>query len=151
MKTLCSGDLGLMGSSSVSKGTSHRPQKGKGMAQGVTFSCNHCGHSIEAWDDGNPYYLDERGKKRYAYHPSSERDQCVGNDSPHICLSCGFDTDFFGNTGDMCNRDGKHEYSRVGSSALRDIQRITSALNIRRFTSIRLYRPSWTIFLSKRR
>jgi predicted RNA-binding Zn-ribbon protein involved in translation (DUF1610 family) len=59
------------------------------MAQGVTFSCNRCGHSIEAWNDGNPYYVDERGKKRYAYHPSSERDLCVGNDSPHICLSCG--------------------------------------------------------------
>jgi hypothetical protein len=52
-------------------------------------SCNHCGHSIEAWNDGNPYYVDERGRKRYAYHPSSERDLCVGNDSPHICLSCG--------------------------------------------------------------
>ena len=30
-------------------------------------------------------------KKKYAYHPSAERDQCVGNDSPHLCLACGKD------------------------------------------------------------
>ena len=37
------------------------------MAQCVRFVCNGCGHSIKAWDDGNPYYLDQRGRKHYAY------------------------------------------------------------------------------------
>jgi hypothetical protein len=45
---------------------------------------------MEAWSDGNPYYLDESGKKRYAYHPDHENlARCIGNDSPHLCLECG--------------------------------------------------------------
>lgn len=59
------------------------------MAEGVEFSCEHCGHTIEAWSDGNPYYLDERGRKRYAYHPSPELALCIGNHVPHVCLACG--------------------------------------------------------------
>ncbi len=65
------------------------------MAECMRFVCNACGHAIEAWDDGNPYYLDKRGRKHYAYHPDSKRSRCIGIDSPHICLSCGekFDID----------------------------------------------------------
>ncbi len=66
------------------------------MAQGVRFVCNSCDHIIQAWSDGNPYYFESvitktgvKQKKKYAYHPSSEFDLCVGNDSPHLCLSCG--------------------------------------------------------------
>ena len=66
------------------------------MAQGVRFVCNSCDHAIEAWDDGNPYYFESvitktgvTQKKKYAYHPSAKFDQCVGNDSPHLCLACG--------------------------------------------------------------
>jgi hypothetical protein len=65
------------------------------MAMGMRFVCQHCKNAIEAWDDGKPYYLDGSGQKRYAYHPSPERELCTGNDSPHLCLSCGehFDID----------------------------------------------------------
>jgi hypothetical protein len=59
------------------------------MAEGFRFVCDECAHAIEAWDDGNPYYIDDDGKKQYAYHPSGDRDRCIGNDSPHLCLSCG--------------------------------------------------------------
>lgn len=60
------------------------------MAEGKTFICDQCGRSINAWSDGNPYYLDEDGKKCYAYHPDHEKlDRCIGNDSPHLCLACG--------------------------------------------------------------
>ncbi len=59
------------------------------MAQCFRFQCDSCGHAIEAWDDGNPYYRDEAGKKHYAYHPSTERELCIGNDTPQLCLSCG--------------------------------------------------------------
>ena len=60
------------------------------MAEGVTYICGECGHAIEAWSDGNPYYIDKNGDKQYAYHPDHKRlDQCIGNDSPHLCLSCG--------------------------------------------------------------
>jgi hypothetical protein len=38
------------------------------MAHGVYFVCRGCGREICAWDEGNPYYLDEFGRKRYAYH-----------------------------------------------------------------------------------
>ena len=45
--------------------------------------------AVTAWDDGNPYYFDEEGKKAYAYHPDSMRERCIGNDVPHPCLGCG--------------------------------------------------------------
>lgn len=59
------------------------------LAQCRRFVCSNCRRSVGAWDDGNPYYLDEIGRKRYAYHPDHERlALCIGNDSPHICLDC---------------------------------------------------------------
>ena len=65
-------------------------REGGVMAEGRQYVCNSCGHSIEAWTDGNPYYIDENGSKQYAYHPDHERlNKCIGNDSPHLCLSCG--------------------------------------------------------------
>ena len=65
------------------------------MAACLRFVCDHCGNTIESWDEGNPYYLDEQGKKRYAYHPEPERDRCIGVESASLCLSCGseFKTD----------------------------------------------------------
>ena len=60
------------------------------MAEGLRFVCTGCHKAIEAWSDGNPYYLDEAGAKHYAYHPDHEAlARCVGNDSPHLCLGCG--------------------------------------------------------------
>ena len=61
------------------------------MAMGRRFTCERCGFSIEAWDEGNPYYIDKRGKKRYAYHPDPERERCTGIESPHLCLTCGIE------------------------------------------------------------
>jgi hypothetical protein len=61
------------------------------MAEGILLVCESCSHSIEAWSDGNPYYIDGDGKKHYAYHPSSERALCIGNDDPHFCLACGLE------------------------------------------------------------
>ena len=60
------------------------------MAQALRFVCSGCHRAIEAWSDGNPYYIDEAGAKQYAYHPDHERlARCIGNDSPHHCLGCG--------------------------------------------------------------
>jgi DNA-directed RNA polymerase subunit RPC12/RpoP len=60
------------------------------MADAIRYVCDSCGKAIEAWSDGNPYYLDEHGQKQYAYHPDHERlARCIGNDSPHLCLECG--------------------------------------------------------------
>src|SRR5579859_2457433 len=60
------------------------------MAEALRFVCDGCRRSIEAWSDGNLYYLDEAGAKQYAYHPDHERlARCIGNDSPHLCLACG--------------------------------------------------------------
>lgn len=52
------------------------------------FKCDKCEHVISAWDEGNPYYFDEEGKKQYAYHPSSDRNKCIGNDPDYVCLDC---------------------------------------------------------------
>ena len=60
------------------------------MAYAERFVCGSCGRSLEGWDDGNPYYYDHAGCKKYAYHPDHERlALCIGNDSPHLCLGCG--------------------------------------------------------------
>lgn len=60
------------------------------MAWAQRFVCSGCGHSIEAWSDGNPFYLDETGEKKYAYHPDhDELAKCIANDKPHLCLKCG--------------------------------------------------------------
>ena len=60
------------------------------MALGIRFVCSDCGHFIEAWDDGNPFYIDETGKKIYAYHPNNdELAKCIANDVPYLCLTCG--------------------------------------------------------------
>jgi len=60
------------------------------MAECILFVCSDCGQSIEAWSDGNPFYIDETGKKKYAYHPNhDELRKCIANDVPHFCLECG--------------------------------------------------------------
>lgn len=60
------------------------------MAECRRHVCTHCARTVEAWSDGNPYYLDAEGRKQYAYHPDHERlARCIGNDAPHLCLTCG--------------------------------------------------------------
>ncbi len=60
------------------------------MAVGIRYVCAHCGKACDAWSDGNPYYLEARGRNQYVYHPDPKRlDGCIGNDSPHLCLACG--------------------------------------------------------------
>jgi len=60
------------------------------MAEGFRFACDRCDRELIAWSDGNPYFLDERGRKQYAYHPDHDNlERCIGNDTPHLCLDCG--------------------------------------------------------------
>jgi hypothetical protein len=60
------------------------------MAEGRMYASSGCAFTVEAWSDGNPYYRDERGRKRYAYHPDHENlARCIGNDEPHLCTACG--------------------------------------------------------------
>lgn len=55
------------------------------MAECFRFVCSGCGNSIEAWSDGNPFYIDEVGNKKYAYHPNhDELEKCIANDEPHL-------------------------------------------------------------------
>lgn len=62
------------------------------MAECRRFECSSCGHSVEAWSDGNLYVL-EGGVKRYVYHPDHEAlARAVGNDSPAMCVTCGRQT-----------------------------------------------------------
>lgn len=63
------------------------------MAECIRFVCSGCGLSIEAWSDGNPFYLDETGNKKYAYHPNHEElAKCIANDVPHFCMECGVES-----------------------------------------------------------
>jgi len=58
------------------------------MAEGIRFVCDTCGHAIESWSDGNPYYLDPERGKVYAYHPNHDvLAPWTGNDAPHLCLA----------------------------------------------------------------
>lgn len=60
------------------------------MAESRRFMCDGCGNSVEAWSDGNPYYVDEDGEKQYAYHAAHEAlARCIGNDEEMYCLGCG--------------------------------------------------------------
>ena len=60
------------------------------MAEGIRFVCSGCGNVIEAWSDGKPFYIDEDGEKKYAYHPDhDELEKCIANDLPFLCLNCG--------------------------------------------------------------
>ena len=64
--------------------------------QGFHFVCGRCDHTIEAWDDGNPYYFESvitktgevKQKKKCVYHPNDELlERCIDNDTEHLCLS----------------------------------------------------------------
>ncbi len=59
------------------------------MAAGTAFTCETCGFSIFARDDGDPYVIDADGSKRHVHPPGPERDRAVGIDVPHLCLGCG--------------------------------------------------------------
>ena len=62
------------------------------MAEGIRWACTACDNRVEAWSDGNPYTLDARGNKTYVYHPDhAGLALAVGNDSPTLCLDCGFE------------------------------------------------------------
>jgi hypothetical protein len=55
------------------------------MAEGRRFVCDECGDSVEAWSDGNPYFVTEDGRKQYAYHPDHEAlRKCSGNDEEMV-------------------------------------------------------------------
>jgi hypothetical protein len=43
------------------------------MASCNTFACSHCRYSIEAWDDGNPYFISFNGRKQTFYHPCEQQ------------------------------------------------------------------------------
>lgn len=60
------------------------------MACLTVFACSACARTVSAWSDGNPYFLDADGRKRYAYHPDhGALARCIGNDTPHLCTACG--------------------------------------------------------------
>ena len=59
------------------------------MAQCIRFACDNCSNDVEAWDDGNPYYFDRRGVKKYAYHPDPNFERCYApaGDFPDVDIS----------------------------------------------------------------
>ena len=86
------------------------------MAMSIIYTCDKCGYEVDAWDDGNPYVQDSKGKRHYFYHPENEIDimgklltektlptsnseECeesepvfdthTGNAPDHLCLKCG--------------------------------------------------------------
>ena len=89
------------------------------MAMSTIYTCEACGFEVDAWDDGNPYVQDSKGKRHYYYHPTnhmnimgevlepktlttsnseeseeSEESELVydthtGNAPDHLCLGCG--------------------------------------------------------------
>jgi hypothetical protein len=82
------------------------------MAAGIRFICSQCRFTVEAWDEGNPYFLSDKGKPQFFYHPARERKleeyiqqsagryltgkeredfiaSRTGNMSDLLCLDCG--------------------------------------------------------------
>ena len=77
-------------------GRHHANSKGRTtlMAEELIFSCE-CGFGTSVWDEGNPYSgpiplpgETRKTPKHYVYHPHSDAEFAIGNDRPHICLSC---------------------------------------------------------------
>ena len=65
-------------------------ERSETVASCTKYVCQNCKEAIGAWSDGNPYFIDDNGKKKYAYHPRHDLlDRCIGNDSPHLSLACG--------------------------------------------------------------
>ncbi|MFK5955525.1 MAG: hypothetical protein QM477_03670 [Planctomycetota bacterium] len=58
------------------------------MASSYSIICSHCSFRAGGWDEGKPYNLDEKGKKVYGYHPSSEPYSCLYSIHRYTCLSC---------------------------------------------------------------
>ncbi|MGB2401986.1 MAG: hypothetical protein ACPIA7_01100 [Akkermansiaceae bacterium] len=86
------------------------------MAMSTIYTCDKCGFEVDAWDDGNPYVQDSKGKRHYFYHPengidlmgklrepiplptsnSEESEESepffgihTGNAPDHLCRKCG--------------------------------------------------------------
>lgn len=86
------------------------------MAMSTIYTCDKCGFEVDAWDDGNPYVQDSKGKRHYFYHPeneieimgkllepktlpTSDSEECeesepffeihTGNAPDHLCRKCG--------------------------------------------------------------
>lgn len=88
------------------------------MAEAILWTCSACSNTVEAWSDGNPYTVDESGRKTYVYHPNHEAlALAVGNDSPFLCLGCGFE--FMNDSEDRWTR-----CPRCGSDDIRDTFRL---------------------------
>lgn len=87
------------------------------MASSLRFTCDSCGFSLEAWDEGNPYIEFPLGKRHYWYHPGEmevirevtrsivghdpSNEECesalenyAGNEPDYICRSCCKETRF---------------------------------------------------------
>ena len=65
------------------------------MARAIVLECDRCEFELVVWDEAKPFYIDPQGHKRYAYHPSKERELCTALDVEHICTGCAhrFDVD----------------------------------------------------------
>ena len=55
------------------------------MAECYRYICSDCRRSIDAWSDGNPYYIDEAGQKQ---HPITLIMNCAQNALEMIPLIC---------------------------------------------------------------
>ena len=61
------------------------------MAFGRRVVCTICARDFFAWDAGDPYYLNEAGRKIYPALPSAELHRCDETDTAILCLNCGTD------------------------------------------------------------
>ena len=89
----------------------------KNMASSFVFTCDRCGYSIEAWDEGNPYIEFPAGNRHFFYHPGEmeeirnitrkiigrepTREDCdsalkqfSGNETDYICRTCQMESRF---------------------------------------------------------
>lgn len=81
------------------------------MAECLKYTCDSCGFSLEAWDEGNPYIEYPAGNRQHFYHPEEDYEirriaesilsreptsedcerilrEYAGNEPDHICYDC---------------------------------------------------------------
>ncbi len=80
------------------------------MGAGYEFECDACDFTFEAWDDGNPYFLDADGTRHYAYHPDVDCERCNRCRSKRIVDA----VDAAGHRCPRCKRGVIHEDTSAG-------------------------------------
>ena len=104
------------------------------MAQSKIFQCASCENCVEAWDDGNPYYIDltrsRQGMPRsrckvYAYHPEIPAQPIEATTSPTSASTATMSFEWTPNGRERPVRNAETETSSTLSARRSDVPEVS--------------------------